>query len=64
MAIADRFGLPVAIWTGSASPHETRYVEPLLAKLFVRDFPERLIGDKLTTPTNWTAVSWTGTASN
>lgn len=46
MAIADRAGLPVAVWTGSASPHETRYVEPLLAKLFVREFPERLIGDR------------------
>jgi transposase len=46
MASADRSGLPVAIWIGSARPHETRLVEGTLDKRFLRDLPIRLIGDK------------------
>ena len=46
MAIADRHGLPVAIWVGSASPHEVTLVDETLHHRFTRGFPKRLIGDK------------------
>lgn len=46
MAVADRAGLPLAIHTESASPHEVRLVEETLARNFVGDLPEHLIGDK------------------
>ena len=46
MAVADRAGLPIAVSVASASPHEVRLVKQTLAALFVRELPERLIGDK------------------
>ena len=46
MAITDRYGLPVAVWVGSASPHEVTLVEPTVEQLAVSEKPERLIGDK------------------
>jgi transposase len=46
MAMADRAGLPIAVSVASASPHEVRLVNQTLAALFVRELPERLIGDK------------------
>ena len=46
MAIADRAGLPVALCTGSASPHETKFVKALIDQRFTENKPERLIGDK------------------
>jgi transposase len=46
MAVADRAGLPIAVSVASASPHEVRLVNETLASLFVRELPERLIGDK------------------
>ena len=46
MAIADRAGLPVAICTGSASPHETKFVKQLIEHRSTEDKPDRLIGDK------------------
>ncbi|WP_456452787.1 IS5 family transposase [Hydrogenimonas sp.] len=46
LGIADASGLPVALCTGSASPHEVKYVEPTLEKMFVAQKPEKLIGDK------------------
>ncbi|MFC1680708.1 IS5 family transposase [Pseudomonadota bacterium] len=46
MAIADRTGLPVALCTGSASPHETKFVTELIDQCFTEDKHERLIGDK------------------
>lgn len=46
MAIADRHGLPVAIWVGSASPHEITLVEPTLDQLLTPRAPVRLLGDK------------------
>lgn len=46
MAIADRHGLPVAVDVASASPAEVRLVTSTLDVRFVRDVPERLIGDK------------------
>ena len=45
MAIADRQGLPVAVHVGSATPHEVRLVHATLPERFVRQLPERLIGD-------------------
>jgi len=46
MAVADRSGLPLAIYTQNASPHEVRLVRQTLAERFTDDAPERLIGDK------------------
>lgn len=46
MAIADRSGLPVAACIGSATPHETKFVEAVLDARFVDQQPARLIGDK------------------
>ena len=46
MAIADGAGLPVAIHTEAASPHEARLLEPTLEKRFTRARPKRLIGDR------------------
>jgi transposase len=46
MAVADRFGLPLAIHASSASPHEIKLVKPTLNYRFVKEKPRRLIGDK------------------
>ncbi len=46
MAIADRAGLPIALCTGSASPHETKFVTELIDHRITQGKPERLIGDK------------------
>ena len=46
MAMADRFGLPIAIHLESASPHEVTLVEATIASRFVADKPRRLIGDR------------------
>ncbi len=46
MIMVDAKGLPVAVNTGSASPHESRLVEPLFDFMISVDFPEKLIGDK------------------
>jgi len=46
MAVADRHGLPVAVWTASGERHETQLVHDTLAARFVEDFPEKLIGDR------------------
>jgi len=46
MAIADCHGLPVAVHVVSASPNEATLVEPTLQRRFLRETPERLIGDK------------------
>ncbi len=46
MAIADAFGLPIAIGISSASPHEVTLVEETLDNAFVADAIHRLIGDK------------------
>ena len=45
MAIAERDGLPVAAWIGSASPHESRFVEATVEQRS-RGGPERMIGDR------------------
>jgi len=46
MAVADSTGLPIAIHTTTASPHEVTLVTDTLTESFVDEFPERLIGDK------------------
>ena len=46
MAIADRAGLPLAVWVDSASPHEVTLVETTLDQSFLNEPPLRLIGDK------------------
>ena len=46
MVMVDARGLPIAVNTGSASPHESRLVEPLFDFMVTVDFPDRLIGDK------------------
>jgi transposase len=46
MAVADRSGLPLAVHTENASPHEVRLVRKTLVERFTDESPERLIGDK------------------
>jgi len=46
MAVADRSGLPIALYVESASPHEVTLVENTLKAKFVDEKPRRLIGDK------------------
>ena len=46
MAVADRAGFPLAILADSASPHEVKLVGETLAKVFTRQLPDKLIGDK------------------
>ncbi len=46
MIMVDAKGLPIAVNTGSASPHESKLVEPLFDFMISVDFPEKLIGDK------------------
>ena len=46
MAISDGHGLPLAVHVASASPHETKLVEPTLEQCFLTEPPERLIGDR------------------
>ena len=46
MAVADRAGFPLAIYTESASPHEVTLVADTLLQSFVAERPQRLIGDK------------------
>ena len=46
MAVADRFGLPLAVYAASASPHEVTLVGETLAQVLTAQGPERLIGDK------------------
>jgi transposase len=45
MAVADSAGLPVAVCTESATPHEVTLVQQTLADIFVAEPIERLIGD-------------------
>jgi len=45
MVIADAHGLPLAVHTSSASPHEVTLVEATLAETLTLGRPERLVGD-------------------
>jgi transposase len=44
--VADGAGLPLAVYTENASPHEVRLVRKTLTGRFTEAAPERLIGDK------------------
>jgi transposase len=46
MAMADRNGFPVSVYTASASPHEVTLIGETLAQVLTLEGPERLIGDK------------------
>ncbi len=46
MVLVDARGLPVAIDTGSASPHESQLVQRLFKFMLTEEQPERIIGDK------------------
>ena len=46
MAVANRSGLPLAVHTASASPHEVTLVKETLGASFVSGKPERLVGDR------------------
>jgi transposase len=46
VAVADRSGLPIAVFTTSASPHEVTLVQDTLAQSHVAAQPARLIGDR------------------
>jgi transposase len=46
MAIADGHGFPLAVYVASASPHETKLVEPTLNQRFLSETPKRMIGDR------------------
>ena len=46
MAISDSHSLPLAIHVASASPGETTLVDATLEQSFLREWPDRLIGDR------------------
>jgi transposase len=46
MVIADAHGLPLAVHTASASPHEVSLVEATLDETVTVGRPERLVGDR------------------
>jgi transposase len=46
MALADRTGLPLAVYVTSASPHEVTLVERTLETGFLKEAPQRLIADR------------------
>ena len=60
MAMADRFGLPLAMCAASATPHEVTLVAPTLDSRFVRELPERLIGDRAydADALDWALARW------
>lgn len=60
MAVADRFGLPLAVCAASATPHEVTLVAPTLDSRFVHDLPRRLIGDRAydADGLDWALAQW------
>lgn len=46
MPIADATGLPPAVHTASASPHEVTLVEAAVDEIVTVGLPERLVGDR------------------
>jgi IS5 family transposase len=46
MVVADASGLPLAVHTAAASPHEVTLVEATLADTYTVGRPRRLIGDR------------------
>lgn len=45
MAVADGAGVPIAVHTASASPHEVTLAQGTVEQRFTEDILERLIGD-------------------
>jgi transposase len=45
MAVVDRHGFPVAVGIACGQRHETKLVRRTLAQRFLKQLPERLIGD-------------------
>ena len=45
MAVADRNGLPVALYVESATPHEVKLATSTLVQMIYPDAPQNLIGD-------------------
>lgn len=46
MVVADAAGLPLSVYTASASPHEVTLVEATLHEMFTVGRPRRIIGDR------------------
>ncbi len=46
MVLVDASGLPVAVSTGSAGPHERTLVQELFTFMLSKSLPERVIGDR------------------
>jgi hypothetical protein len=46
MGLTDAFGLPIAVDTTSASPHEVTLVDSTLDCCFLENVPDKLIGDR------------------
>jgi Transposase DDE domain len=46
MALSDGSSIPLALHTESASPHEVTLVEATLASGFLKENPDRLVGDR------------------
>ena len=46
MTVADGFGLALAVFAESASPHEVKLVERTVCERFTDERPEKMIGDK------------------
>jgi len=46
MGLTDAFGIPIAVDTTSANPHEVTLVESTLDSCFLENVPEKLIGDR------------------
>jgi transposase len=46
MGLTDAFGLPIAIDTASAQPHEIKLVDQTLDTCFTEYLPEKVIGDR------------------
>ena len=57
LAVADRTGLPVAVYPARASPHEGAIVAATLANRFVEEAPPRLIGERAYDSDPLTAVA-------
>jgi transposase len=46
MGLTDAFGLPIAVDTTSASPHEVTLVDKTLDTCFLESVPDKIIGDR------------------
>lgn len=46
MGLTDASGLPVAVDTTSASPHEVTLVDTTLDACFIENVPENIVGDR------------------